>query len=64
MASCEEIRFSTDVVERGCRFGVLDRDSDFYALSNFKVDILSEVKAGEYSGFTCRVTLYTGDDLG
>ena len=60
----EEIRFSTDIIERACRFGMVDRDGEFYALSNFKIDVLSEIQAGEYSGFTCKVTLYTGEAIG
>lgn len=62
--SNEDIKFCTDIVERSCRFGLSDLDKEFYALSNFQINILSEVQAGEYSGFTCRVTLYTGEVLG
>ena len=60
-----EIKFSTDIVELSYRFGILtDRSKEFNALSNFQISILSEVQASEYSGFTCRVTFYTGEVLG
>ena len=59
-----EIKFSTDIEERSCRFGVVNRSKKFHALSNFQISILSEVQASEYSGFTCRVTFYTGEVLG
>ena len=41
------------------------RRTIFKALSNFKIDISSEVKgAGALSGYTCTVTLFDGTDLG
>ena len=41
------------------------RRTIFKALSNFKIDISSEVKgAGPLSGYTCTVTLFDGTDLG
>lgn len=53
-----------DVVEQGNRFGIF-RDGSFKALSNFKIDISSEVKdGGLLSGYTCTVTLLDGTDLG
>lgn len=64
VAMADEVRYSTDVVEQGARFGLVGRSGEFCALSNFKIDILSEVQAGEHSGFTCSVTFYTGEQLG
>lgn len=39
------------------RFGVIT-ENDFEPLSNFKIDILFEVKAGKESGFLCEVTIH------
>ena len=65
MSSDEDtVKFATNIIEKSCRFGLLDRGKQFNALSNFKISIISEVRAGEYSGFTCTVTLYSGEELG
>lgn len=59
-----EVEYFIDVVEQGNRFGIF-KDGSFKALSNFKIDISSEVKdGGPLSGFTCTVTLFDGTDLG
>ena len=51
-----EVKYFIDVVEQSNRFGIL-KDSSFKALSNFKIDISSEVKdGGPLSGYTCTVT--------
>ena len=59
-----QVEYFIDVVEQGNRFGIY-KENSFKALSNFKIDISSEVKgAGPLSGYTCTVTLFDGTDLG
>ena len=58
-----QVEYFIDVVEQGNRFGIYK--NSFKALTNFKIDISSEVKgAGPLSGYTCTVTLFDGTDLG
>ena len=59
-----QVEYFIDVVEQGNRFGIY-KENSFKALSNFKIDISSEVKgACPLSGYTCTVTLFDGTDLG
>ena len=51
------------LVERGNRFGTFI-GKDFHQLSNFKIDYIHEVRAGNCSGFLCTVTLFNGRTLG
>ena len=53
----EGVEYEIDIVEHSCPF----HDGGFKALSNFKIDILTEVRAGRYSGY---LRLYSEDDLG
>ena len=39
------------------RFGIVT-EHDFEPISNFKIDIVCEVKAGKKSGFLCTVTVH------
>ena len=60
-----EVDYFIDIIEQGNRFGLYGKDGAFKALSNFKVDILCEIKADQkLSGFTCAVTLFDGTRLG
>lgn len=58
-----DVEYEIDIVEHSCRFGLF-HDGGFKALSNFKIDILTEVRAGRYSGYLCNIRLYSEDDLG
>ena len=40
------------------RFGVVTGYDDFDPISNFKIDIVVEVKAGKESGFLCEVAIH------
>ena len=54
----ESVEYEVDIVEHACRFG-LYHETAFKALSNFKLDIVNEVRAGRYSGYLCNIKLYT-----
>ena len=59
-----QVEYFIDAVEQGNRFGIY-KENSFKALSNFKIDISSEVNGvGPLSGYTCTVTLFDGTDLG
>lgn len=59
----DRVEYEVDVVEHACRFGLV-HEASFKALSNFKLDIVNEVRAGRYSGYLCNIKLYDEDDLG
>ena len=59
----------TDGGQRGGKrrplwFGIIGSRGSFKALSNFKVEYLTEVSAGTQSGFICSATFYNGNNLG
>lgn len=59
-----DVEYLIDVVEQGNRFGVV-KDGSFKALSNFRIDINTEVRdAGAFSGYLCTVTFYDGTEMG
>ena len=62
--SDDTVTLDIDVVERENRFGIASGRGGFRALSNFKLDIITEVKAGEFSGYICNITLYNGLEIG
>ena len=64
MVDEREMHFDVDIVESGNRFGYLGPGGEFRALSNFTLEIASEVKAGPMSGYVCHVTQYNGQMIG
>ena len=44
------------------RFGILNGD-DFQHLSNFNIELIQEVLAGEESGFLCQVVIHKPMDI-
>jgi len=58
------VDYLIDIKEKGNRFGVY-KDQSFRAISNFKIEILYEVKndKGPLSGYICSVTLVDGCTL-
>ena len=59
-----DVHYAVDVIEQQNRFGIIGSRGSFKALSNFKVEYLTEVSAGTQSGFICSATFYNGNNLG
>ena len=65
MSGVADVEYVTSITERSNRFGIATGKT-FRALSNFKIDIDSEVVDGNnrIMGYVSTVTLYNGECLG